>query len=363
MLSKMYDTNFFSYDTSLHTSEHLQSAMIIEKRVKMNMSKREELVSLSDWIEFETNHKDITYSQIIKLLEENNKSISTLRGRPNISFLVNTQSTQPNDIAISKLDKRYFKSVIEKLATQSDEIDVILHSVGGTILSTVEIVHYLHQQFRVVNFLIPEIAHSSATMMCMSANEIVMTQESTLSPFNILLENPTDKKLVNAEVLLKVAKSYKRSLYSPFFKKEAFPGWSKKIAEVILSNNRESMKQIYLFPTLWLGKYMFKTLREDMTLYEYEKRNLLTKLSKNERAIKKIIDCFVGMGENISHHLSIPYDEAKACGLNVQLADGELLRLLNEVSLLSENIFKRSSISKLYLNSDAQHIYQYQVNK
>jgi ClpP class serine protease len=54
------------------------------------------------------------------------------------------------------------------------EVDLILHSPGGSAEAAESIVEYLRTRFDRVRVIVPVAAMSAATMMALSADEIVM---------------------------------------------------------------------------------------------------------------------------------------------------------------------------------------------
>ena len=71
-------------------------------------------------------------------------------------------------------------------------IDVLIHSPGGMAEAAERIVHLLRARFDSVRFIIPHTAFSAATMLAMSADELVLDDTSALGPIDpqIIIRDP-----------------------------------------------------------------------------------------------------------------------------------------------------------------------------
>lgn len=83
--------------------------------------------------------------------------------------------------AIGLTDKDGFDEVTRNLPHDT-ELDVLLHSPGGSAEATESIVELLRARFQRVRFIIPNVAKSAATMMAMSGEELLLDERSELGP-------------------------------------------------------------------------------------------------------------------------------------------------------------------------------------
>lgn len=83
-------------------------------------------------------------------------------------------------------------------------LDLILHSPGGSPTSAEGIVSYLRSRFKHIRVIVPQQAMSAATMIACAADEIVMGQHSFLGPTDpqIELATPVGNRLVPAQAVL-----------------------------------------------------------------------------------------------------------------------------------------------------------------
>ena len=70
------------------------------------------------------------------------------------------------------------------------QLDLILHSPGGSAEATASIVRYLRRQFDDIRVFVPVAAMSAATMWALSGNRIVMGKHSQLGPIDPQLITP-----------------------------------------------------------------------------------------------------------------------------------------------------------------------------
>lgn len=83
---------------------------------------------------------------------------------------------------ISLQDKEGFDQVTRTVAAK--EVDVLLHSPGGSAEATESIVELLRARFSDIRFIVPGVAKSAATMMAMSGNKILVDEVSELGPID-----------------------------------------------------------------------------------------------------------------------------------------------------------------------------------
>jgi len=88
----------------------------------------------------------------------------------------------PEIISITDEDIQGFMEVISGLS--SSELDLIIHSLGGSAEATEALVRYLRKKFRHIRAIIPYGAMSAATMLACAADVIVMGNHSFISPID-----------------------------------------------------------------------------------------------------------------------------------------------------------------------------------
>ncbi len=83
-------------------------------------------------------------------------------------------------------------------------LDLILHSPGGSPEAAEGIVSYLRSRFEHVRVIVPQLAMSAATMISCAANEIMMGKHSFLGPIDprLLVSTPLGARSVPAQAVL-----------------------------------------------------------------------------------------------------------------------------------------------------------------
>lgn len=85
-----------------------------------------------------------------------------------------------------------------------DELDLIIHSPGGSPGAAESIVDYIRTKYDDVRIFVPHAAMSAATMVACAGDELVMGRHSFLGPIDpqITLDTPTGKRPVPAAAIL-----------------------------------------------------------------------------------------------------------------------------------------------------------------
>lgn len=193
---------------------------------------------------------------------------------------------------------------------KKEKVYLMLHSSGGLLDVVTSFVYIIRKKFKEFYVIIPEIAHSAATILSFGADKILMNYSSSLSPFDPQLSLRTKSGTIGAST--EDIKGY-YSLIKDLFKEDA----AKVQAFTILATR---------FPPEVLGN--LERVKKQVDLVA---EKLLNYLKFSKEKIKSILNKF--QKEFFSHNYRIHFDEAKALGLNVDLMDEKLedlcLNLLN----------------------------------
>ncbi|QHS17956.1 serine protease [haloarchaeon 3A1-DGR] len=110
---------------------------------------------------------------------------------------------QPSaDFSMSDGDIQGLMEVIYEM--DGDELDMILHSPGGTPTAAEAMVDYLREMYDDIRIIVPHAAMSAATMMCCAADKTIMGKHSSLGPIDpqITLPTATGRRSVPAQAVL-----------------------------------------------------------------------------------------------------------------------------------------------------------------
>ncbi len=110
--------------------------------------------------------------------------------------------TPPNLVSINDEDIQALMEAVYGLKGQ--ELDLILHTGGGSAEATDAIVSYLRQKFSLIRVIIPQAAMSAGTMLACCADVLVMGKHSFIGPIDpqFLLQTPVGLQAVPAHAIL-----------------------------------------------------------------------------------------------------------------------------------------------------------------
>ena len=108
-------------------------------------------------------------------------------------------NADPESISISEEDLQGFMETVHCL--NGKELDLILHSPGGSPEAAEAIILYLRKKFTDIRVIIPHAAMSAATMMACASNRIVMGKQSSLGPIDpqIFIQTRFGTRMVPAQ--------------------------------------------------------------------------------------------------------------------------------------------------------------------
>ena len=198
----------------------------------------------------------------------------------------------PAPVSISDEDMQALMEVSQGLA--GDQLDLILHSPGGSPEAAEAIVSYLRQRFTHIRVIVPQLAMSAATMISCAANEIVLGKHSFLGPTDpqLLLQTSLGIRAVPAQAVLDQFDRATRECADP----AKLSAWLPMLGqygpdllvqcELALAMSKELVKT-------WLESYMFKGL------------------DNCEERAQSVSDWLAGHDNFKSHSRHIPRDEAE----------------------------------------------------
>ncbi len=138
-------------------------------------------------------------------------------------------------------------------------LDLILHSPGGSPEAAEQIVTYLREKFDHIRVIVPFQAMSAATMMALAADEICMARHSTLGPTDpqfVLGTNTGATRYAAAHAIKEEFGMAKKDAAS-----KGFAAWAPILAQYPVGIMAQCDHQIALTNDLvaaWLAQYMLK---------------------------------------------------------------------------------------------------------
>lgn len=112
------------------------------------------------------------------------KALSDFTGRNTIIYATRWTSgdAPPNLVSITDEDIHALMETVAGLT--GEDLDLIIHSGGGSAEAADAIVSYLRQKFKNIRIIIPQAAMSAGTMLACSADLITMGKQSSIGPID-----------------------------------------------------------------------------------------------------------------------------------------------------------------------------------
>jgi len=241
-----------------------------------------------------------------------------------------TAKLQDEPLCSSKRDKN-IKSVKVHDTNgigEQDNIDLLLYTRGGDMVVPIRIVKLIRNYCKKFSILIPYRCHSAGTLICLGADEIIMTKLAELTPvdptsashpFNPKTGNPANPQ---QQVTLPVSVEDVRSYLS--FAKEEYQ--AKPDAIVELYSKMTTQLHPLAMGNVYRVQKMIKIITDRLLNMHFNKTK---KTSDVTNTIKRIVK---EITEDICvHNYPIYCDEAKSLGLNILQPSKELEKIIWDV--------------------------------
>ena len=213
------------------------------------------------------------------------------------------QSDVPPSLAsINDEDIHAFMEVVHGLG--GDDLDLILHSPGGSPEAAEAIVSYLRSRFAHIRAIVPHLAMSAATMIACAADEIVLGKHSFLGPTDpqLLVQTPLGVRMVPAQSVLDQFDRAQRECADP----GKLAVWQPMLTQYgpdLLEQCKSALSMSKDLVKAWLENYMF---RDDPQRRE-----------KSENISEWLAD----HGNFKSHSRHISRDEIRNHGINISFLE------------------------------------------
>ena len=241
-------------------------------------------------------------------------------GRPVVSFFT---SFRYSEVMIEDKDADILEGVLQK-TDLSNGLALVVSSPGGYGLAAERIINICRNYSKTGEYwsIVPSKAKSAATMICLGASKIIMSETSELGPVDpqITMNIGGLKERLS---LNNIVESYK-----DLFKKAVEE--KKNLQPYLLQLSNYDEREIKEFKTAIL-------LSEDIAV-RYLKSGMMTDISKEK--IKEKIDIFLKPTKKKAHGRPIYAKEALECGLNIELRDlrEKVWELLYELYIRTDNL-------------------------
>lgn len=247
--------------------------------------------------------------KLLKIYEK----IEKIRNSKVIAYVTGDRANMEAQIAPDSID--IFGKHLEAIG-QTDKITLILYTLGGDTMATWNIVNLIREYCTKLEIIVPRKARSSGTIMCLGANNIILTHQSTLGPIDPSLNSPLCTKVnINGQELALPTSVESVKGYFNFAKYELGIRDSKDLIQAFLKLS-DTINPL-LIGDVYRRQGQIKMIAQKLLAYQ--------DCTKNKKTIINFL-----CSDSGSHDYAINYKEAKELGLNVELANESLNGLINE---------------------------------
>lgn len=272
------------------------------------------------------------------------QAFSALTHRPTIVYAVEMFDTEKinqarGDTALNLSDKDSFKEALRGINGQ--ELDIILHSPGGSPEATESLVDLLRRRFNSIRFIIPSIAKSAATMLAMSGNEIILGMDAELGPTDPQMV--LNEKISPANAILDQFEYAKKDLSGS---SNNLPAWLPILQQYgpsLLTQCQNAIKLSKELVTKWLGDYMFGS---------HSRANM-------QKAA--LVGRYLADKKHLSHSRSVDITYLKSKGVNIKYTSEltpDLTEALEDIHLAVMQTFLMTGTYKIFENSLGKGFYK-----
>lgn len=250
----------------------------------------------------EIKHFEDEGSSIDKVRRKYIKNFSELRRRNTIVYYSGwLQNPNLPESSISDMDIDGFMTNLHQM-DKNKGLDLILHTPGGDIAATENIVNYLREYFSCdIEAFVPQIAMSAGTMLACSCRKIHMGKQSSLGPIDPQFYVPNIGHVPALGIIEERDRGIQEIAQNPasqFFWAHIF----QKYTPTLLEKCEKAIAWSEEITTNWLQDCMFKDLPEDQA---------------RERA-KGVVDKIASHKETKSHSRHLSAQKCKEIGLIIE---------------------------------------------
>jgi len=187
------------------------------------------------------------------------KALHDKTGRAAILYytaFLESRPVPPNDIQIGLADIHGFMEAASNITER--QLDLILHSPGGSAEAAESVVGYLRQRFDHIRVFVPVAAMSAATMVALGCDELVMGEHSQLGPIDpqFTIATPEGPRSAPAKAILNQFELAKAQCKDP----SNLAAWMpilRSYSPGLLTQCEDSRELAVKMVSTWLGKHMF----------------------------------------------------------------------------------------------------------
>lgn len=169
------------------------------------------------------------------------------------------QRPDADDQSVSVTDEDLQALMATSAGLQGPDLDLILHSPGGSVEAAEAIVLYLRSRFSNVRVIVPNLAMSAASMIACAADQLLMGKHSFIGPSDpqVLVATPYGWQLVAAYNVLRQFDEARSTAVNP----SEMAVWQPMLNQYgpdVLQRCRQSIALTKVLVKSWLAGYLLK---------------------------------------------------------------------------------------------------------
>lgn len=223
------------------------------------MANRNEI--LNRITEFKNAGQDIIRREYIKKLYDYTGNDTIVYAA---SFPCRIPNVSGNLLSIGQNDIQGFMTCFNGL--KGKNLDLIIHSPGGSLETTEQLVLYLRAKYNHIKAIIPQNAMSAATMLACACDEIIMGKQSAIGPIDPQMTLIKQDGIAHTLPAHSILADFQRAKEEMTQDKNSANVWIPKLMEIPNGSLDLCQKTIELSKSKvaeWLNSYMFKNSNDN----------------------------------------------------------------------------------------------------
>lgn len=223
----------------------------------------------------------------------------------------------PSATSIDHSDMEGFMEAIHGL--QGTDLDLIIHSPGGSVEATEAIGEYLRNRFDHIRVFVPHMAMSAATILAFVADEIVMAAHSQLGPIDpqFILQTPFGVRMVPGQA---ITEQFERAKQACLDNPAEYPVWAEMLQQygpslLVEVDNASALSAAVVKD--WLENYMFSGFPE----------------TEREAKSQDLADYLARHSTHLTHSRGVFRDELANFDPDIRITDLESDQQLQDLAL------------------------------
>lgn len=187
-------------------------------------------------------------------------------------------------------NENFILKLIENIPDKKDKLYIILTTSGGSAIAVERYVNIFRENYKEVNFIIPDYAYSAGTIMAMSGDKIYMDYFSVLGPIDPQVQNKDGKWVPALGYLDKINELVELARINQISKSEFIILKEFDLAEL---RSYEQARELSIeLLKKWLVNYKFKdwSIHRTNELKKDKPVTIDEKLERAEEIAKKLSD-------------------------------------------------------------------------